>query len=119
MSLIFLAIAIFLYTPIGDNEQVKKFILSQESVLGIIFEDETVYSKSFSEENWNKIHVGNTVKDVVQLVGDPLEKNTENVEQQYWYYSKPSPKNTNYHMRIIVFNSNNKVERMIKEFYLD
>lgn len=92
LSLVFFSIVIVIYTPIGENEKVKSFILSQEAILGFIYEDETVYSSGYSEENWGKVHVGNTANEVVQLLGDPLEKNTENLEQQYWYYSQQVPK---------------------------
>ena len=116
---LFIAIAVFLYSSIGNDKRVKTFILSQESILGLFFEDETLYSRGFATENWNKIGIEDNVDTVVQLIGVPLDQNVGADGKQYWFYSKQSPKNTNYRVRIIVFDSNNKVEKIIKEFYLD
>lgn len=117
--LLFGIIALFLLSPLGNNKQIHLFILSQENFLSFIFEEETIYSENFNKKKWGEIKTGTSSDDIVLLVGEPLSKDTVENGKLYWYYSKQGPKNTNYRVRIVIFDSNNNVLETIQEFYLD
>lgn len=113
-------IIFFLFSPLEiKNKHIQSFILSQENILSLFFEEETVYSHGFNEEKWDKIEIGTSSDDVVLLIGEPLSKGTVKSGKPYWYYSKQGPKDTNYRVRIVVFDSNYNVSNTIREFYLD
>ena len=91
----------------------------QESVLSSIYDEETVYAKNYSSKAWGKIGMNDPLKKILDLLGEPLEKDNEKDGSTTYFYSKQGPKNTNYRVRILVFNHEGNVIEKIEEFYLD
>lgn len=118
-TLTLVAIFAFPYYPDSFKECIRDFISSQERILMLFYEEETVYAEGYVETSWNKIKLRNSMDHVIKFLGPPLVKNIDKDGRTYFHYSKQGPKNTNYCVRIIVFDPENKVETIVKEFYLD
>jgi hypothetical protein len=83
-------------------------------------EEETIYSSGYSIQAWKSVKVNDTIEDVKKVLGEPLFKAIGNDGLIRYFYSKPGHKDTNYRVRIIVFDKDEKkVIQKIREFYLD
>jgi hypothetical protein len=95
-------------------------------ILGLIFKTDTKYSDLYSDKKFNKIKIGMSEHDVLEIIGTPITKwkpylNNENYIDKSNYegfvYSE-SPSSTHYRLRQINFN-NGKVAEIISYFYVD
>jgi hypothetical protein len=91
----------------------------QEFVLSSIYEEETIYAKGYSDEEWKKVKTNDSIDSVVQLLGKPLKIYKSEDGSFSYYYTYQGPKDTNYRMRVIFFNKEGKVIEKYREFYID
>lgn len=120
LGLLLIAIIILPYTPVVLSDTLKNFIVSQESILALLFEEETVFADKYTSKAWKTVRIGDNMDSVLTKLGTPLAQDkSSNGNKECLNYSKQGPKNTNYRIRIICFDSNQKVEKIIQEYYLD
>lgn len=91
----------------------------QELVLPHFYEEETIFTDGYSFDAWKKIGKKDSMSKVIKLLGEPFNKTKGSDGLIRWFYSKQGPKDTNYKIRIIVFNDKNKVIKKIRGYYLD
>jgi hypothetical protein len=90
--------------------------------IGVLLPDDTIYGRRFSTAQFSKIQPGMSHDDVIRLIGEPLEvwsisrSNGErtvrkhswdaialpeqNLEQEWWFYSKPGRFNYRWYYRV-------------------
>lgn len=86
-------------------------------MLSKIFRENTEYSPNYSDQAFRKVKKGFSKDEVLNIIGEPLEKNIFDLKE-YWYYAR-SPSDTHYKVRILAFNLDGKIQRKISEFYVD
>lgn len=96
---------------------------AEDLILATILWDDTAYSAKYSDSKFREITIGDTKRQVLELIGEPLIKKTyppdkHNDTQEYWWYSR-SPSSNHYHQRLVVFSSNGVVQQIVREFYVD
>ena len=79
----------------------------------------TVWADNFSEEKFNQVEVGMTQKEVLLLLGRPLNKIHEHKAGHFWYYTRQDTGTSDFDQRWVVFDSNATVEEVRKSFYID
>lgn len=81
---------------------------------------DTEYASGYSRRGFNAIQAGMTQQEVVEILGQPLWKNAMTEDGGFWGYSmQGSDKTANYFERTIGFDSNGKVNEIIKDLYID
>ena len=97
---------------------INKFSL--DGVEGLIFstllKEDTVYAPAYSDKGFKKIHQNMRMKDVIELIGNPLFKQTEFFEEyksniDRWWYSK-SASSSHYRIREIRFKDGKVCEKI-------
>ncbi len=58
-----------------------------DGAVGTWWGHDTVFSKGYSEEGWDDVHVGMTAQEVESVLGKPLEKDVWGSDEE-WSYSK-------------------------------
>lgn len=84
-------------------------------LLGIAFDEETIYSDGYSAWRWCQIRRGMNKEAVRRLLGSPL--NSFNEREDVWRYTRYGPSET-YHRREVVFKNGIVVEKRA-ELYVD
>jgi outer membrane protein assembly factor BamE (lipoprotein component of BamABCDE complex) len=79
--------------------------------------DDSEYSKKYTPSKFLKIKNGMTVRQVYDILGEPIRADKNGTEYFCLWYSW-SPKSTHYRRRNIIF-TNNKVSEVQSEFYID
>jgi hypothetical protein len=83
--------------------------------IDFFFEDHTKYAFSYSEENFNKIKVGTSQEQVIELLGEPLKK-----LDNHWFYPQSFLQSDQcYWSRGVVFDSDKKVKSVFKFYNWD
>jgi len=87
-----------------------------------LFDDDSNYSPDFSQHAFNKIKIGMTKMQVIELVGEPLqifpyEGSTIHTDKLGFQYCR-SIHDASYRVRVVHFNGDTVI-RIIKEFYYD
>jgi len=82
-------------------------------------DEDTVWAKNFSEDKFSRVKVGMSVKDVLGLLGDPLHRDIECINNCFWCYTWHARGNADFDQRWLVFNKNQKVEEIRKSFFID
>lgn len=83
--------------------------------IDFFFEDHTKYAFSYSEENFNKIKVGTSQEQVIELLGEPLKK-----LDNHWFYTQSFLQSDQcYWSRGVVFDSDKKVKSVFKFYNWD
>ena len=88
--------------------------------LSVIFQEDTLYTKSYTDLKYRSLKKGMSKNDVASIIGKPFytkqeHNSTELIE--IWWYSK-SPADTHYRMRVVAF-TNNVVNETIHYYYVD
>ena len=80
------------------------------------FEDDTVYAPGYSAENFNKIEIGMTPEQVLELVGEPLKKS-----EARWDYTalRKNDRRYSYWIREVYFDSDKKVSKIDTSYWWD
>ncbi len=92
----------------------------QEFILSNLYREETIYAKGYSPELWKSIKLGDSREKVLTILGQPLDKFlNKRGEVTAFYYSSQGPKNTNYRVRLIIFDESGIVIEKNNYFYLD
>ena len=58
----------------------------QEFILSLVYEEETVYAKGYSLKNWKELRINDTVEKVIQLIGEPLDRDKVRDDYIVFYY---------------------------------
>ena len=84
-------------------------------------DEETVWAKGFSEEKFLKVEEGMTKKEVLKLLGEPLNgtEDFDETRDSFWYYTWHSRGNADFDQRWVVFGLDDKVKEIRKSFYID
>ncbi len=100
----------------SDSERLhNKF---QDILLYMIegFQEDTVYAPGYSAENFNKIEIGMTPEQVLELVGEPLKKS-----EARWDYTalRENDRCYCYWVREVYFGSDKKVSKVDAYYWWD
>lgn len=80
----------------------------------------TEYAPGFSEEAFAAVQIGDTEAEVLALLGEPLERNTNSQDPSYLYlrYSRARGRSDTHRARVIQLR-NGRVTRIWHEVYYD
>lgn len=97
-------------------------ILKLDGYSGLILQklldtDDSNYSKGYSHSKFLEIKNGMSVRQVYDILGEPIRADKEGLKYFCLWYSW-SPKSTHYRRRNIIFTEN-KVSEVQAEFYID
>ncbi|HEX6899357.1 MAG TPA: hypothetical protein VF789_06570 [Thermoanaerobaculia bacterium] len=99
-----------------------------ELFLPVLDPGDTKYSSGFNEEVFAKITVGARKQDVLEKLGEPLDRKSfpEPIMKkafpnggEAWYYSRHGPESKSYFVRVIVFDGQGRVARKSRYYYVD
>lgn len=79
----------------------------------------TLWSPGFSERNFNKIRVGMSRGEVLEIMGDPLHGYEDCQKNCFWSYTKQDSGTSDFDQRWVIFDENYKVSEVRKSFYID
>lgn len=80
----------------------------------------TIWAPGFSEKKFNKIRIGMNSKEVLNILGRPLETSGDCQEEGcFWHYTKQDSGTSDFDQRWIVFNKSFQVEEIRKSFFID
>lgn len=106
---------------VGVGMAVLRHVLAGPPLLDLILsraiEHDTVFSIDYSEEKWNSLHRGMTVREVELIIGRPLVKTHLSKQREVWQYTK-SPSDSHYLRRNVIFQLG-KVQEFDSMFYFD
>lgn len=89
-------------------------------VASCLYPSDTVYSVNFSPSRFGIVSEGMRLREVVDLLGQPLEKRTDAGRQEYWYYSRHGKQSQNYWNYIVIADPvKDEVIGRFREFYTD
>ena len=83
------------------------------------FREDTMYAPSYTEKNFNKIEIGMTQEQVLELVGEPLKKSGR--DRSCWEYTalRENDRSYCYWVREVNFNSDKKVTKIDAYYWWD
>lgn len=85
-----------------------------------LYPSDTVYATRFNPRQFKRVGEGMSRRELVELLGQPLEKRIIADRQEYWYYSHQGGRVQNYwNFIVIVDPAAGKVVDKFKEFYTD
>lgn len=121
MKLLIIIIAIFLIS--GTLKNMKRYGYGvEDAFFRYIFDidEETIWIENFSEEKFDKIKIGMTNKQVLNLMGKPLYDFEEQcADFCFWEYADQARNNGDFDQRWVVFDKSYKVIEIRKTFYID
>jgi len=79
----------------------------------------TIWAPNFSEENFDKIKLGMKDKEVLALMGKPLNLEEKCFDDCFWLYTKQDSGTSDFDQRWIVFNGERRVREIRKSFFID
>ena len=82
-------------------------------------DEETVWTKGFTEEKFNSIKMGMTKDEVIKILGLPLNDINDCLPGCMWVYTWHSRGNADFDQRWIGFNENDQVNEKRKSFFID
>ena len=100
---------------IGGTLSVPRYLLDGldgwvfSRVLAFGSDDETEYGAGYSDEAFAKVTLGMAARDVVSLLGPPLETRPLGGARETWRWSR-SPNDGSYRMRALVIDSERVIE---------
>jgi hypothetical protein len=118
-GLIFVALVAF----IGGLIFVNNYLLDGihgwfvSRVLGFGKDEDTEYSRGYSDQAFRTIKVGMTEQEVLAILGPPLERASLGGTRETWRWSR-SPGSKSYRVRAVVFEAR-RVVAIHREFYVD
>ena len=83
------------------------------------FREDTVYALGYTEKNFNKIEIGMTPEQVLELVGEPLKKSGR--DECYWEYTalRENDRCYCYWVREVYFGPDKKVSKIDTSYWWD
>ena len=82
--------------------------------------EDTVYAVDYSEKKFDTIRKNMSDREVISLLGNPLDKKKlPEDKKEIWYYSRAGKKYDNYFVRLVYFDESKHVIKTVKEYYLD
>lgn len=82
-------------------------------------EGQTRFGTDFSERAFLRVRIGMTHKQVLGVLGEPVERCFGGEPDKLWRYSEPTRGSANFHQRDIWFSTNGTVSSIVKQFYWD
>jgi len=97
-------------------------VLKLDGFSGIIYRvlfntDDSKYSKGYSHSKFLKIKNGMSVRQVYDILGEPIRADKDDLEYYFLWYSM-SPNSTHYRRRNIIFEKN-RVIKIHSEYHID
>jgi outer membrane protein assembly factor BamE (lipoprotein component of BamABCDE complex) len=83
------------------------------SYLMFLREDRTTFAPGFTEEKFDRVQLGMSEAEVVEILGEPLEK--DGSTKIYWRYSG-GPPDANFWFRVITFQNGRVINKEAKYF---
>ena len=98
--------------------------LFHDRLLELLFttftKEDTVYAVDYSEKKFDTIRKNMSDREVISLLGNPLDKKKlPEDKKEIWYYSRAGKKYDNYFVRLVYFDESKHVIKTVKEYYLD
>lgn len=90
----------------------------QQAVLQTIEPEDTVTAPGFREELFERIRPGMAASEVLDVLGQPLERVEIKPHTQLWRYTKQGPKDTNYRIRSVEL-ADGRVSEVVRSFFVD
>ena len=91
-----------------------------DAVAAFFYMSDTTYAIRFNPRQFKRVAEGMSRGELVELLGQPLERRTIAERQEYWYYSRQGARFQNYwNFIVIVDPAAGKVVGKFKEFYTD
>lgn len=91
-----------------------------DAVASWLYPSDTIYAARFNPAHFRRVVKGMNRKELLGLVGQPLEKRVITSRQEYWYYSRHGARSQNYWNFIVAVDPEaGKVVGRSKEFYTD
>jgi len=112
-------VSLFLYAVVSNMYQYGYGINDAFWRVVWSIDEGTIWAKGFTEENFNKVRVGMPKKQVLSLLGKPLNDISQPDNSRFWYYTHHDSGTSDFDQRWVVFNSDNRVEEVRKSFYID
>lgn len=83
--------------------------------------DATRYARGYSESAFGRVHPGMARAEVLQLLGQPLERISypSTPMEMDWRYSQPASRSGHFHLRSIHFDAEGRAHKVIRGFQLD
>ncbi len=87
----------------------------------MVFPDDTVYAKGYSESSFQEIRSGDKVSTVLVTLGTPFSQTTTLEDGKvYWSYTRPGLNSDSYWIRIVIIDREaGCVVGKVSEFYAD
>ncbi len=73
------------------------------------FEEDTEYAGGYSDDAFRSVRLGMATRDVVALLGPPLETGALGAGRETWRWSR-SPGDKSYRVRVVIFDGGRAVE---------
>jgi hypothetical protein len=95
-------------------------LTSYDTVASWIYVSDTVVAPRFSRPQFRMVTAGTSIVELVERLGEPLDRRLESAHREYWFYSRHGSRSENYWNFIVLVDpvANNVVE-CFKEFYTD
>ena len=78
----------------------------------------TIWSPDFDEKKFDLIKIGMSSKEVLELLGNPLDYDENCVSSCFWCYTKQDSGTSDFDQRCLVLDKN-KVVEIRKSFFID
>lgn len=79
----------------------------------------TIWTENFSEMSFGQIQLGMTKKQVMSIMGSPLNAKEKLINDEVWYYTRQDSGTSDFDQRWVIFNHDNKVTEIRKSFFID
>jgi outer membrane protein assembly factor BamE (lipoprotein component of BamABCDE complex) len=85
-----------------------------------IYPSDTVYASQFSRQEFKRVAAGMSMRELIERLGEPIDRRAIGERQEYWHYSQPGKRFQNYwNFIVIVDPKTEKVVECFREFYTD
>ncbi len=93
---------------------------SLDLVASRIYASDTEYADGFSRDDFRAISIGFERRNLVRILGSPLERRVHSDGKEYWYYSRAGRRFQNYWNYVVVVDrESGKIVELFSEFYVD
>ena len=84
-----------------------------------LFMEGTVFAAGFSEEAFSKVKLDMDFNQVLELLGEPLQKDTDCQKWCFWTYTWQNYQTDDFDQRWVIFGPDLKVVEIRKSFFID
>ncbi len=90
-----------------------------QTILPLIYEQDTRYSAGYRDEVFRALTVGTSEGEVRRLLGEPLTTYRLDDGRSVWHYSQRGSKSKNFYVRVLEFDTGDRLLAKGAEFYVD